>query len=83
MNEIHVFGIVISLLFSIVVFFVKQLHSDFKRVERDLSEMKSNSILIKSEFKGVSELISQRIEFLERRIQHIETSGTIGNHKES
>jgi hypothetical protein len=74
MNEIQIFGIIISGLFSIVAFFVKQLHSDFKRVERDLSEVKSNSRLIKTEFKGVFRLLSQRIEFLERRILHIENS---------
>lgn len=83
MSDIQFFGIIISLLFSIVVFFVKQLHSDFKRVEKDLAEVKTNSSLIKTEFKGVSELLSQRIDFLERRILHIETACAANNLKDS
>ena len=73
MGQIQLIGIVISLLLSVVAFFVKQLHSDFKRIERDLSEVRSNSSLIKSEFKGIYELLSQRIDFLEKRIIHVET----------
>jgi hypothetical protein len=82
MNEIQVFGIIISGLFSIVAYFVKQLHSDFKRVERDLSEVRSNSGLIKTEFKGMSQLLSQRIDFLERRILHIESVFDANSNKE-
>jgi hypothetical protein len=80
MNEFQVFGIIISVLLSIVAFFTKQLHSDFKHVEKDLGEVKTTTSLIKAEFKGINELMNQRIEFLEKRINHIESF--IFNNKE-
>jgi hypothetical protein len=73
MNEFQVFGIIISVLLSVVAFFTKQLHSDFKRVERDLAEVKTTTSLIKTEFKGINDLMNQKIEFLEKRLTHVET----------
>jgi hypothetical protein len=73
MNEFQLFGIIISLLLSVVAFFVKQLHRDFKRVEKDLSEVKTTTSLIKTEFKGINELMNQKIDFLEKRLNHVET----------
>jgi len=73
MNELQIFGIIISLLLSVVVFFIKQLHRDFKRVEKDLIEVKTTTTIIKTEFKGINDLMNQRIEFLEKRINHLET----------
>jgi hypothetical protein len=73
MNEFQVFGIIISVLLSVVAFFCKQLHSDFKRVEKDLAEMKTTTSLIKTEFKGINDLMNQKIEFLEKRLNHVET----------
>jgi len=63
----------LSALLAIVAYFLKQLHSDFKRVEKDVTEVKSTTALIKAEFKGINELMNQRIEFLEKRISHIES----------
>lgn len=80
MNEFQLFGIIISLLLSLVAFFVKQLHRDFKHVEKDLGEVKTTTSIIKTEFKGINDLMNQRIEFLEKRINHIETF--IFNNKE-
>lgn len=80
MNEFQLFGIIISLLLSLVAFFVKQLHRDFKHVEKDLGEVKTTTSIIKTEFKGINELMNQRIEFLEKRLNHIETF--IFNNKE-
>jgi uncharacterized protein YoxC len=73
MNEFQLFGIIISLLLSVVVFFVKQLHRDFKHVEKDLGEVKTTTSLIKTEFKGINELMNQKIDFLEKRLNHVET----------
>ena len=73
MNEFQVFGIIISALLSVVAYFTKQLHRDFKRVEIDLSEVKTTTSLIKAEFKGINDLMNQRIEFLEKRLTHIES----------
>jgi hypothetical protein len=62
-----------SLLLGIVAYFLKQLHSDFKRVEKDVTEVKTTMALIKTEFKGINDLMNQKIEFLEKRINHFET----------
>ena len=71
---------VLSGLLAVVAYFMKQLHSDFKRVEKDVTEVKATTALIKTEFKGINELMNQRIEFLEKRINHIESF--IFNNKE-
>jgi hypothetical protein len=72
MSELQLFGIVISLLMAIVAYFSKQLHRDFKRVEKDVSEVKTTTTLIKTEFKGINDLMNQKIEFLEKRLNQFE-----------
>ena len=67
------FGSLLSLLLGVVAFFLKQLHSDFKRVEKDVAEVKTTMALIKAEFKGINDLMNQKIEFLEKRINHFES----------
>ena len=67
------FGTVLSMLMSVVVYFVKQLHSDFKKVEQDLMEVKTTTALIKSEFRSSQELIKQRVDYLENRMEKVET----------
>ncbi len=67
------FYALISVLLGLVAFFLRQLLADFKRVERDVTEVKATMSLIKAEFKGINELMNQRIEFLERRIHHLES----------
>ncbi len=66
------FGIVISLLLSLVVYFVRLLHVDFRRMQKDLAEVKTTTSLIKSEFKGGLELINLRVGQLEAKIKQIE-----------
>ena len=53
------FGSLISLLLSVVAYFIKQLHTDFKRMEKDLVEVKTMALLIKTEFKSSSDLLNQ------------------------
>ena len=67
------FGTVLSMLMSVVVYFVKQLHSDFKKVEQDLMEVKTTTALIKSEFRSSQELIKQQVDYLENRMEKVET----------
>ena len=62
-----------SVLLGVVAYFLKQLLSDFKRAEKDLSEVKATMALIKAEFKGINDLMNQKIEFLEKRLSHFET----------
>jgi hypothetical protein len=67
-----IFGSVISILLSIVAYFIKQLHSDFIRMEKDLTEVKTMAILIKTEFKSSNDLLNQKVDYLERRVNNIE-----------
>ena len=67
------FGILISILLSLVVYFVRLLHVDFRRMQKDIAEVKSTTQLIKSEFKGGLELINLRVGQLEVKVKQIET----------
>jgi len=70
--EVFFFSLM-SVLLAIVAYFLKQLHTDFKRVEKDVTEVKTTTALIKTEFKGINYLMNQKIEFLEKRINHFES----------
>jgi hypothetical protein len=74
------FGSMISLLLGVIAFFLKQLHSDFKSMEKDISEVKITTTLIKSEFKGSYKLLNQKVAFIEKRVELLETK--ILNHHE-
>jgi hypothetical protein len=67
------FGIVISILLSLVVYFVRLLHVDFRRMQKDLAEVKTTTSLIKSEFKGGLELINLRVGQLEVKMKQFES----------
>ncbi|WP_445713846.1 hypothetical protein [Flavobacterium sp.] len=72
-NNITVlFGTLITLLLSVVAYFMKQLHTDFKSMEKDLIEVKTMALIIKTEFKSDSALINQKLTYLERRVQLLE-----------
>ena len=66
------FGTLITLLLSIVAYFIKQLHTDFKSMEKDLIEVKTMALIIKTEFKSGNDLLNQKVEYLEKRVQIIE-----------
>lgn len=66
------FGSLSSVLLAIVAYFIRQLHSDFKTMERDISEVKTMALLIKSEFKTSYDLLSQKVKYLEQRVTKLE-----------
>ena len=66
------FGTLITLLLSIVAYFIKQLHTDFKSMEIDLVEVKTMALIIKTEFKSGNDLLNQKVEYLEKRVNNIE-----------
>ena len=66
------FGTLITLLLSIVAYFIKLLHTDFKSMEKDLVEVKTMALIIKTEFKSGNDLLNQKVEYLEKRVQIIE-----------
>ncbi|TZF83920.1 hypothetical protein FW774_10715 [Pedobacter sp. BS3] len=67
-----VFGSLISMLLAIVAYFIKQLHSDFKRMEKDLTEVKTMALLIKTEFKNSYDLLNNKVDYLEHRVNNLE-----------
>ncbi|WP_394759864.1 hypothetical protein [Flavobacterium sp.] len=72
-NNITVlFGTLITLLLSVVAYFIKQLHTDFKSMEKDLFEVKTMALIIKTEFKSGNDLLNQKVEYLEKRVSNIE-----------
>ena len=66
------FGTLITLLLSIVAYFIKQLHTDFKSMEKDLVEVKTMALIIKTEFKSGNDLLNKKVEYIEKRVQIIE-----------
>ena len=74
-NNITVlFGTLITLLLSVVAYFIKQLHTDFKSMEKDLIEVKTMALIIKTEFKSGNDLLNQKVEYLEKRVNNIEST---------
>jgi cell division protein FtsB len=63
---------VLSVMVGLVAYFLKQLVSDFKKVESDLTQVKNTTEIIRTESKGMNDLIHQRIDFLERRVNRLE-----------
>ncbi|CAM3802077.1 hypothetical protein FLGE108171_15455 [Flavobacterium gelidilacus] len=77
------FGTLITLLLSIVAYFIKQLHTDFKSMEKDLVEVKTMALIIKTEFKSGNDLLNQKVEYLENRVQKIELIILNNKHNEN
>ena len=74
-NEINInslFGALISILLAVVAYFIRQLHTDFKSMEKDISEVKTMAPIIKTEFKNGHDLLNQKVEYLEQRISKLE-----------
>jgi len=74
-NEITVslfFGFISSVLLAVVAYFIRQLHTDFKSMEKDMSEVKTMALVIKTEFNNSYDLLNQKVEYLEQRINKIE-----------
>ena len=79
-NITMLFGSLISILLSMVAYFIKQLHNDFKRMEKDLIEVKTMALIIKTEFKSGNDLLNQKVEYLDKRVTHLEEL-TFKNHE--
>jgi hypothetical protein len=60
------------MLLAIVAYFIKQLHSDFKKMEKDLTEVKTMALLIKTEFKNSYDLLNHKVDYLEHRVNNLE-----------
>lgn len=67
------FGTLITLLLSVVAYFIKQLHADFKSMGKDLIEVKTTALIIKTEFKSGNDLLNQKVEYIEKRVDNLES----------
>ena len=70
------FGFISSVLLGIVAYFIKQLHTDFKSMERDMSEVKTMALIIKTEFKTSYDILTKNVEYLEQRMNKLEINQT-------
>ena len=52
-----VLGVVISLLLSIIAYFLKYLFQDFRGMQKDFLEMKTRQTLHQGELKRISEVL--------------------------
>ncbi|WP_207536160.1 hypothetical protein [Desertivirga arenae] len=71
-NSSLILGSILSLIFSVIAFFVRQLHSDFKKVEQNLFEIKTSTELIKANMHNENRRIFERINFHEKRLEQLE-----------
>lgn len=66
------FGFISSVLLGIVAYFIKQLHTDFKSMEKDISEVKTMALIIKTEFKTSYDILTKKVDHLEQRVNTLE-----------
>ena len=66
------FGFISSVLLGIVAYFIKQLHTDFKSMEKDISEVKTMALTIKTEFKTSYDILTKKVDHLEQRVNTLE-----------
>lgn len=76
------FGSISSVLMTIVAYFIRQLHGDFKSMEKDITEVKTMALLIKTEFKNSYDLLNQKVEYLEQRVSKLELNQIKNNEYE-
>ena len=69
----YVAGVLVTLLLSAITYFLRQLHADFRKVVKELAELKSETALLHAETQSASKLHSQRLDFIEWRLGILET----------
>ena len=75
-----VLGSILSVLFSLIAFFVRALHADFRKMELNLSEIKIDLEVIKANTASESSRSHERFSVQERRIEQLENH--LLKHKE-
>lgn len=70
------FGTVLTILLTVIGYFLKQLHADFKKMNFDISDVKGVIRIIEQKQKGNSDLLGKSIEFLEKRVTALENQLT-------
>ena len=57
---------VASILLAFLGFFLKNIHSDFKRIGDKLGDIATKVDVISTDIKGRMEMLSQRMDYIER-----------------
>jgi hypothetical protein len=63
---------IISILLSMIAYFLKSLHADFRKMEEDLEEVKTATRLMRAEMRSAHDLLVQHTRFLEHRLEKLE-----------
>lgn len=69
-NELLVSAL--TLLMGVLIYFLKELLRDFRRVEAELVFVKSELKTLKSDFQGMHNLLKQRLYYLEKHLERAE-----------
>lgn len=72
-NELALLGALISILLSVIAYFVRQLHGNFRQVEQDMADVKTAVEVIKAELKANYELLKLRMAFLEQKKRKVKS----------
>ena len=70
-----ILGSILSLLFSMIAFFTRQLYMEFKKVEINLAEIRTSTEVIKATMHVESIRIKEYLAFQDKRIEHLESVG--------
>ncbi|MFC5283505.1 hypothetical protein [Pedobacter alpinus] len=62
-------GSLLSIMLSVIAWFIRQLHHDFKCMQKEVSSLSHTAHLIQAESKSANELIKLKISFLEWRME--------------
>ena len=65
---ITLLGCILSLLLTVIAYFLKQFHKNVLQMENDLRELKISIHWIKAKVNGHYEMLRHRIELLEKNI---------------
>ena len=63
---------IISLLFSIIAFFIRQLYQEFRKVELTVSEIRTSTEVIKVNIESESTRTRERMKLQEKRMEQLE-----------
>lgn len=63
-----IIGFLLSVMLSIIAWFIRQLHQDFRRVQEQVNLLQQTAKVIQTESRSAYELLKLRIGFLDWRI---------------
>lgn len=68
----HFAKLLASLLLSLIAYFIKQLHTDFKKVVKELAELRAANNMLYAQTQATNKALNQRLDFMEWRLDLME-----------